>query len=97
MVSSENGTSSNSSKNEKRKHPRKTYDTKVNFTSEEKFGIEYIKDISVKGIFIETAEEFSIGQILNLSIPYANQERFIKVKGKVVRITPEGIGVEFLK
>lgn len=96
MVSSGKSTTSPSSQAEKRKHPRKTYDAKVNFTSDEKFGTEYIRDISLEGVFIETAEEFIMGQIVSLNIPYESIEKFVKIKGTVVRITPEGIGVEFL-
>ncbi len=81
---------------EKRKDTRISCDVKAWYTSEENFGEEYIKNISLGGTFVETMEIFPIGQEINLSIPFSDQSNYVKVKGTVVRIEEEGVGVKFL-
>ncbi len=81
---------------DKRKNPRISCDVKAWYTSNENFGQEYIKNISLGGAFVETPEIFSIGQAIRLKIPFSDQNKYVKVKGNIVRITPEGVGVEFL-
>jgi Tfp pilus assembly protein PilZ len=82
--------------NEKRKDTRISCDVKAWYTSKDNFGREYIKNISLGGTFVETMEIFSIGQEISLSIPFTNNNKYVKVKGQVVRIEKEGIGVKFL-
>ncbi len=81
---------------EKRKDTRISCDVRAWYTSKENFGEEYIRNISLGGTFVETMEIFPIGQEINLSIPFSDQSKYVKVKGKVVRIEEEGIGVKFL-
>ncbi len=82
---------------ELRKHERRPCKITAMYTSGDSFGEEYVRDISIGGVFIETTETFEIGQKLSMAIPFTNEERYIKVQGKVVRITSSGIGVEFEK
>ncbi len=46
------------------------------------------------GIFIKTEERFSEGQDISMTIESPNFE-YEKRTGKIVRATPEGIGVKF--
>ncbi len=80
-----------------RKHERTPSNVTAMFTSSVCFGEEYIRDISLGGVFIETTEHFEIGQSLKLAIPVMNEERYINVTGKIVRVSPAGIGIEFEK
>ena len=81
----------------KRKNPRIASEAKVIYTSEEEFGEEFIQNISLDGVFLEMFEPLPIGQEINISIPFSNREKYIKIKGKVVRSTEEGVGVEFIR
>jgi hypothetical protein len=56
-----------------------------------------IKNISSGGIFIETEENFSMGQkiMVTFSIPKYNFDNKITLVGEVVRIEPSGVGVKF--
>ena len=53
------------------------------------------QDLSRGGVFIETSESFSLGQEVSMEIPFSNSSEIVKIKGEIVRITPEGIGVKF--
>ncbi len=72
-------------------------DVKVGYTSQETFGQGYVNNLSAQGLFLETYEEFFIGQEIRFTIPYSNMEKHVKVKGKVVSIRDHGIGVAFLQ
>ena len=54
-----------------------------------------IKNISQKGVFIETKRPLFVGEelILSFSIPGAGKP--FKVKGEIVQVSRSGIGVEF--
>jgi len=56
---------------------------------------DYIKDISAGGVFIETRMPFSVGQEVSLAFPLPNYQKYIKIIGEIVRISPHGIGVKF--
>ena len=53
------------------------------------------KNISRGGIFIETRNHFSIGKIIKLVIPGTKIDNGVMIKGKVVHIDQNGIGVKF--
>jgi len=55
------------------------------------------KNISRGGIFIETRNCFSIGQMIKLVIQGTKIDEGVMLKGEVVRINPNGIGVKFTK
>jgi hypothetical protein len=55
-----------------------------------------IKDKSDNGVFIETSGRFSEGQYISMAIEspkFGSEER----TGKIVRVTPLGIGVKFTR
>ena len=55
------------------------------------------KDISNGGIFIQTADAFSLGQTVVLNIPFSDGSREIKVPAEIVRVSSRGIGLKFMK
>ena len=87
----------------KRKKTRATYPIDVNYSTEDNEFRDFIQDISVSGVFIKTnklresTESLSVGQEVSMKIPYSEHQKNLKIKGKIVRMTPEGIGVEFNK
>ena len=79
----------------RRRHPRKKVRMSINYSCDGMAGEDRVRDISVGGIFIETTEEFYVGQVITISIPFTYLDRKIKIKGRVVRVSPDGIGIEF--
>ena len=79
-----------------REYPRRPYATKIIFASKHRFYEGLVKNISRKGVFIESHQTFSIGQQLTMVIPLVGKPKGIKLKGKVVWSSSEGFGFEFL-
>ncbi len=79
----------------KRAHQRRPFFMVVDYSTEDRLYKDYIQNISAGGVFIETRMPFSVGQEVSLSFPLPNYQKYIKVAGEVVRISPQGIGVRF--
>ena len=56
---------------------------------------DYIEDISSTGGFIRTRESFSIGEEVVLSMGLSPDGSAFKIPASVVRVVPDGIGVQF--
>jgi hypothetical protein len=82
-------------KRDLRRHPRKAYAKMVLYASDQRFYEGNIKDISRSGVFIETHEGLYVGQTLTLSIPTPKRQKGLKLKGEIVRIEPNGLGIKF--
>lgn len=80
-----------------RDNTRKFYSTRIYFTSKGSTYQGFSEDISNGGMFINTEEFFSPGQMIVLTIPFPDDRESIKVPAEVVRTHPRGIGVEFIK
>jgi len=83
-----------------RRYERKSQSMPVEYVAQEHSSRGVIKDISIGGVLLETSEiggSFSIGEDIILSIQYPNQGKYIKIRGEVVRIEPQRIGVKFKK
>ena len=80
-----------------REDPRKSFKKTVQFTVKDQTFSGVSQDISAGGMFIVTEETFSVGQMITIQIPLAGEGKHIRVPAQIVRIKPEGIGVEFLK
>ncbi len=79
----------------KRRAPRVNYFMEVNYVVEDRAFSGYINNISSDGVFIETTEQFQLDSNITLTFALPNSQGHIKVAGKIVRITPEGIGIVF--
>ncbi len=75
--------------------PRMDYCAEVTFSVGEKFYNGYIANINSSGVMIETNDDFISGQKLTLSFQLPNQTDYVKLTGKIVRITKEGIDILF--
>ncbi|MFW5635120.1 MAG: PilZ domain-containing protein [Thermodesulfobacteriota bacterium] len=80
---------------EVRRYPRKNFRTSVDFSTQDRAYSDYIRDISVAGVFIETRSPLKVGEELILMIPFSDGGKAVRVKGVVVRKTRDGVGVEF--
>ena len=78
-----------------REHQRKSYRKVVFFKSRKSKHKGYVKNISRGGAFIMTSKKFAIGQILNLVFPATRLKKALRLKGWVVRVDENGIGVRF--
>jgi hypothetical protein len=80
---------------EKRGKPRKPSPMPLDYAVQDRICQGFIHDISVGGVFIQTGESVSVGQEILAIIPIPNSPKSIRIKGDVVRNTPNGIGVRF--
>jgi Tfp pilus assembly protein PilZ len=78
-----------------RKHPRKPYRKVVFFVSKSKNYKGLITNISRGGAYIITSNKFYLGQMIQLVIPGDKKKKDVKLKGWIVRLSPEGFGVRF--
>jgi Tfp pilus assembly protein PilZ len=83
------------SREELRKHPRRSYQKTVFFISENQAYQGLANNISNGGIFIETKDKFSVGQIIQLVIPGTKIDKGVMLNGEVIYIKPKGVGVKF--
>jgi len=82
-------------KKDPRKHPRKPYRKVMFFASKNKNYQGLITNISRGGAYIITRNKFYLGQMMQLVIPGDKKKKDVKLKGWVVRSSPEGLGVRF--
>ena len=78
-----------------RRHPRRSYRKTVLFTSQNQYYEGLTNNISNGGIFIETNDTLSVGQIIKLVIPGTKIDKGVMLKGEVIHIKPKGVGVKF--
>jgi len=76
---------------------RRSFDKKISFTVQENGYKAICKDISNGGLFIQTNEVFSVGQVVTLNIPFSDGNRAINVPAEIVRVNDRGIGLRFMK
>ncbi len=79
----------------KRKHERKPFLTTLDYSTESRSYRDFIKDISIEGVFIETSIPFSVGEVVSMTFLLPEHEKKIKIQGEIVRIDEQGIGVKF--
>jgi hypothetical protein len=80
-----------------RMHVRKFYHKLVFFTSDKRYHKGFINNISLNGIFIETQDNFSNGQVLKIFIPGRKFGIGAIIHGEVARLTQKGIGLKLRK
>ena len=80
-----------------REDTRKSFKKTIQFYLKDQTFTGVSQDISAGGMFIITEDTFSVGQMITIQIPLADKGKRIKIPAQIVRIKPEGIGVEFLK
>ena len=82
-------------KKDPREISRENYRKEINFSSKNQTFKGVISNINRVGAFIETKNRFSLGQLVHLEIPGDMLFKDLKLKGWVVRIEPDGVGIRF--
>jgi len=80
---------------EKRRHPRKSLATLVDFVSEGHIYREFARDISESGLYIQTSIPFSVGQDVVMTFAFPDARGPLKIAGRIARVDDGGIGVQF--
>jgi Tfp pilus assembly protein PilZ len=80
---------------ERRAFVRKTCSIPVSYATYDRVYTNTIKNISQKGVFIETQRPLFVGEELLLSFSMPGIDKPLKVKGEIVQVNRSGIGVEF--
>jgi Tfp pilus assembly protein PilZ len=80
---------------ELRKHQRKAYSKPVSFATQDRIFEGLTKNVSPSGVYLESKENFEVGQIITLAMPFKNEKKF-KIKGEVVWSDGRGFGIRFL-
>ena len=82
---------------EKRAFKRKSCLTPIDYSSADRVFRDFVQNLSLGGIFIETRESFSDGEIVTLTMNIPNSQHQFKISGEIVRAEPLGIAVKFKK
>lgn len=81
----------------RRIHERKKYPAEIVFHHANRLYAGSLKDISLGGAYIETycVNQFSIEDIVTLSIPFSSGQNNVKRKGRIKWLNDAGFAVEF--
>ncbi len=82
---------------ERRAFIRKSCSIPVSYATYDRVYSNTIKNISQKGVFIETQRPLFVGEELVMSFSMKGFGKPLKVKGEIVQVSRSGIGVEFKK
>ena len=80
---------------ERRAFIRKSCSIPVSYATYDRVYSNTIKNISQKGVFIETQRPLFVGEELLMSFSMKGFGKPLKVKGEIVQVSRSGIGVEF--
>jgi hypothetical protein len=80
---------------DRRKYTRKDFFRIIDYTVEGRYYRDFIHDISENGIFIETSNEFSVGQNISMTFASPDYDKPFKIYGEIKHIHTDGIGVKF--
>ena len=78
-----------------RRYPRQHFSNSVFFTSRNEYFEGLSDNISKNGIFIETQEDFTVGQMVRLVIPGTKIDNGTMLKGEIRHRNKKGIGIQF--
>jgi hypothetical protein len=78
-----------------RKHPRRPCKKHLFFTYKHRHVKGLVTNISRGGAFIETGSKISLGERINLVIHGSKNHKDVRLRGWIVRLGSEGVGVSF--
>jgi Tfp pilus assembly protein PilZ len=81
--------------NKRRKHDRKDFFMIIDYNVNDQYHRDFIQDISESGVFIKTSQTFSTGQEIQMTFMSPDYQKPFKIKGEIVRIHTDGVGVKF--
>ena len=79
-----------------RKHTRKSYVQPVLFAANDQIVKGTTKNLSLSGIFLQTKNDFEVGQKIIMSLTTKSKKR-LKLCAEVIWFNDEGCGVKFIK
>ena len=82
---------------DKREFKRKSCLVPIDYSSSDRAFRDFVQNLSIGGVFIETRESFSVGQAITLLLNMPDSQDHFKVSGEIVRAEPLGIAVKFKK
>jgi len=56
---------------------------------------ERVRNLSAKGVFLSTRRKLAVGDEIAMTIPLVRAKAMIRATGEIIRLEPEGVGVEF--
>ena len=80
---------------ERRAFIRKSRSIPVSYATYDRVYSNTIKNISQRGVFIETKRPLFVGEELVMSFTMQGFGKPLKIKGEIVQVSRSGIGVEF--
>ncbi len=80
---------------EKRRYSRKEMSIYTICETETDNFREYTKNTSSGGVFIETASAMSVDEEVFMTLFHASFDTPIRARGKIIWVSPKGMGVEF--
>lgn len=78
-----------------RRHPRRLCNKPLFFTHKYRHFKGLATNISRGGAFVETERKISFGERINLIIRGSKNSKGVRLKGWIVRLNPDGVGVSF--
>ncbi|MDQ7032933.1 MAG: PilZ domain-containing protein [Desulfonauticus sp.] len=82
---------------DRRRYLRRPFFIEIKYSDGEKVLRNFSRDISAKGVFIESKDPIEVGSNINLTIQLPGVKFPIQTRARVVRKSPDGIGVEFVQ
>ncbi len=82
---------------ERRRHPRKSFSTFVDYVYQGRTYKDFIQNISESGMFIYPPTPFSREQDITMTFSCPTSQKHIWTTGRILRFDNKGIGVEFDK
>ncbi len=82
---------------DKRNTDRKYIKVSVDYSVKDKFYSDTLENISSGGAFIRTTKPIEVGDATTMVASIPGMDKNVKMKGKVVRRTKDGVGVEFFE
>lgn len=82
----------------RRNHERRRYYTEVVFSHKKRAYAGNLDNISLGGAYIvsHSVNQFSSGDIVTMSIPFATGKKILNRRGRVKWLNNEGFAIEFL-
>lgn len=68
----------------------------VDYCVNDQYYRDFIQDISESGLFIKTSQSFSVGQKIQMTFMSPDYQKPFKIKGEIVRVHTDGVGVKFI-
>jgi hypothetical protein len=78
-----------------REYPRIDCGIEVLYSDNNQLARGMAKNISAKGVYLDTAGPFPVGQDLIISMPHPSGHGHMKIRGKIVRRDESGMAIEF--